>query len=100
MAIVSYLAVASDGSLHGEVFETDKAERFSGAFCPDGGSSTRKEDLYLIKDRHWIKNTVTLNDRTGVDPGDTSSYIAISPSEAREWLKRHDFTEAVTRLFP
>jgi hypothetical protein len=100
MAIVTYLAVASDGSLHSEVFETDDAERFTGPFCPlaDGSSSTSKEDLYRTKDGAWIKNTVTLKSRKGSEAGDTSTYISISRLDARTWLRRHDYTEAVSRL--
>lgn len=101
MPIIAYTAIASDGSLHGEVFETDKAERFEGAFCPlaDGSAGTSKEDLYLVDGRHWIKNTVTLHGRKGDVAEDSSTYIAISLTEAREWMERHNYPEAVRRYF-
>ncbi|MFE0472384.1 hypothetical protein ACFW2V_12290 [Streptomyces sp. NPDC058947] len=100
MAIVAYLAVASDGSLHGEVFETDNAERFKGSFCPlaDGSSGTVKEDLYRAEGGTWIKNTVILNSRRGSEVGDTSTYTSISQADARDWLKQHDYTETLSRL--
>jgi hypothetical protein len=100
MAIVAYLAVASDGSLHSEVFETDAADRFKGSFCPlpDGSSRTAKEDLYRTDDGTWIKNTVVLNSRNGSEVGDTSTYTSISRADARDWLKQHDYVEALSRL--
>lgn len=100
MAIVSYRAVASDGSLHGELFETDDAERFKGAFCPfpDGSSGTSKEDLYLTDDGVWIKNSVVFDGRSATPK--TSLFHSVSKPEARDWLKRHDQAEAASRLLP
>lgn len=101
MAIVTYLAVASDGSLHSEVFETDEAERFKGLFCPlgDGSSGTSKQDLYRTEDGMWIACTVTLNSRKESEMGDTSTYISISRTDAHDWLKRHNYAEVASRLF-
>lgn len=100
MAIVAYRAVASDGSLHGCVFETDDARRFKGVFCPlaDGSSGTKKEDLYRTETGTWIKNVVVLNSRKGSEAGDDSSYISISTSDARDWLKENGFTQEAAQV--
>jgi hypothetical protein len=101
MAIIAYRAVTSDGSLHAEVFESEKAKRFSGPFCPVGRhtSTTVKEDLYLTDKGVWVKNTVTLNSRRGSETGDVSVYTSISRSEARDWLKAHDYMGAAEQHF-
>lgn len=100
MAIVAYRAVASDGSLHGCVFETDKAERFQGSFCPlaDGSAGTAKEELYRTETGTWIKNVVILNSRRRSEAGDDSTYISISTSDAREWLKSNGFTQKAAQI--
>lgn len=100
MAIVAYRAVASDGSLHGCVFETDDAQRFEGSFSPwgDGSPGAAKEDLYRTGTGTWIKNVVILNSRRGSEAGDDSIYTSISASDARDWLKKNGFTQEAAQV--